>query len=281
MADGYAWMKDKASFSRRFSGILKTATETVVMTKNGPDRQFMANNDVSAVYIPNATALPEITGNFRNKYGISEDCFLVLHVANLYWQKNHLGLIDTLINLPESWKLVMLGNPTGEPECAKAVKAKLKQRSDILFISGLNRVDVSAAMETADVVVLSSFSEGSPNTILEAMSHKKPWLATPECGAANDNAGGIICCLPEFIEYLSVLQKSPDLRSQLGEIGYRHWRECFSWQPVINSWLELIETGNLSYSLATPLQIDSEMTRLRELIAARIISLKSVNRDVL
>jgi glycosyltransferase involved in cell wall biosynthesis len=273
-ADGYSRWKDNKRFCQRLACILKNSTAVVSMTKTGPDLQFMVNNGITPVYIPNATIVPETTRDFRKKYDIHENCFIILHVANLYWVKNHIGLIDTLHELPDSWKLVLIGNPTGEPDCAKAVISKLEKRSDILYVPGLNRDDVSAAMEAADVIVLSSFGEGSPNTILEAMSHKKPWLATPQCGAANDNAGGIICPLAEFFDHLSVLQEFPELRSRLGEIGYQHWQECFSWPKVIDVWISLIEARESRCSFTTSSQIHSEMGYLRGVISGRLEFLK-------
>ena len=242
--DGYLRWKNHPNFGERLSKILKENAKCLVMTKNGPDTQYMDNFAIDAIYVPNATMPIQPAGNFREKYGISEDVFLILHVANLYWVKNHLGLIKTLSNLPANWKLVMIGNPSGEKDCVDAVYSELKNRPDILFIPGLSSEWISSAMIASNVVVLASKGEGSPITILEAMSHGKPWIATPECGAANDHLGGIISKLKEFKYYLNLIYKNKKLRDNLGLLSYEHWKESYSWKAVMKIWISLIENKN-------------------------------------
>ncbi|ANA41219.1 hypothetical protein A2G06_14230 [Geobacter anodireducens] len=251
-ADGFGRWKDHAEFRTRLAAILRGANVAVALTRSGPDTQFMRSEGIAPAYLPNASSVPEPAGDFRQCYGIPKDRFMVLHVANLYWVKNHCGLLDALNDLPDSWQLVMVGRPSGEPDCAKAVKDKLALRPEVLYIPGLSREWVSAAMKAADVIVLSSFGEGSPNTILEAMAQGKPWIATPQCGAANDNAGGIISNLADFRRHLAVLQSMPDVRRALGEIGRLHWQESYSWDTVVKGWTDIIETGATGRTFTLP-----------------------------
>ncbi|BET59406.1 glycosyltransferase [Geobacter sp. 60473] len=265
-AFGYAMWKDRDGFAPRLAAILRSAQKVVTLTRNGVDAQFMAAAGIVPAYIPNASAVPAPAGDFRSAYGIPADSFLILHVANLYWTKNHLGLLDSLQNMPASWKLVLVGKPTGTPDCAKAVMEKLAERPEVLYIPGLSREWVSAAMVAADVIVLSSLGEGSPNTILEAMAQGKPWLATPQCGGANDNAGGIIVDLVRFPEYLDILYRTPRLRQTLGKLGHRHWQACLSWPKVVAGWIDLIERGTLSRTFDMPTDIREEMDHIYSLL---------------
>ncbi|WP_349431730.1 glycosyltransferase [Methylomarinum sp. Ch1-1] len=249
--DGYSKWIGNQSFRERLSRILKSSSAVLTMTQSGADVRFMRQSEIESCYIPNAVAACEPAGDFRARYSISGDAFLILHVANLYRVKNHLGLIDALDNLPENWKLVMIGHPT-EADCAAAVSEKLALRPDVLFIPGLDKEWIAAAMEAADAVVLASHGEGSPITVLEAMSHKTPWLATPMCGAVHDHAGGIVCELADFKQVLGRLSDSPELGRRLGEIGYQHWSGCYSWQAIIQGWVDLIETGRLQRRFDTP-----------------------------
>ena len=75
------------------------------------------------------------------------------------------------------------------------------------------------------------------------MSHKKPWLATPECGAANDHLGGFICPVSEFKIHLDFLEKNRWVLNELSEISFEHWNECYSWPIVLKGWTELIDQG--------------------------------------
>ena len=262
-ADGYESWKNDLNFEKRLAKILTEVGQPLVMTKSGPDTHYMKKYQLPSIYIPNATSITPSAGDFRSQYGIRKDHFLILHVANLFWVKNHSGLMDSLSDLPESWKLVMIGNPTGEPDCVNFVYQKLSNRPDILFIPGLPREWISAAMEAANAVVLASKGEGSPITILEAMSHKKPWIATPECGAANDHLGGFICRLSEFKKYLNAIKESPSCAQQLGLVSYEHWMKCYSWPVVIRGWVELIEQGNLNHDFLPDDKLIKRMAQIQ------------------
>ena len=267
--DGYSRWKDHPNFGARLAKILTEVGTPLVMTKSGPDTRFMRSAGIDAFYLPNATTPVPAAGDFRAQYGIAQDQFLVLHVANLFWVKNHIGLMDALQDLGPKWKLVMIGTPSGERACVQAVQEKLAHRPDILFIPGLSREWISAAMQAANVVVLASKGEGSPITILEAMSHKKPWLATQECGAANDHLGGFICELRNFKAYLQALRDHPQCSAELGAISLEHWRQHYSWPVAIQGWVDLIEHGKLRNPLVLGEDLVNRMTRVRgELLQA-------------
>lgn len=268
--DGYSRWKDHPQFPERLAAILKAASAALVMTKTGPDTRYMQRMGIDAVYLPNATKQVPAAGDFRKQYGIPEDRFVILHVANLYWVKNHVGLLDALQDLPPSWQLVLVGNPSGEPDCVAAVQARLAGRPEVLFIPGLSREWTSAAIQAADVQVLASLGEGSPITILEAMSHQKPWLATPQCGAANDHTGGLICTLDQFKSHLHVLDKHRDLKDALASIGYRHWQQCYSWPVALGGWIDLIEQGRLQQQIEPSPALVAEMADLRQRIKAAL-----------
>jgi glycosyltransferase involved in cell wall biosynthesis len=265
--DGYARWKDNQDFRQRLAAILKSSTAALTMTKSGPDHRFMREAGVEPVYLPNASSQAVPAGDFRQQLGIPADRFVILHVANLYWVKNHVGLIDALAGMPDNWQLVMIGTPTGATDCVEAVQAKLASRPEIKYIPGLPPEWVSAAMRAADVVVLASHGEGSPITLLEAMSHGKPWLATPQCGAANDHLGGFITDLPGFMPRLRQLAAQPALRKELGEVSHAHWSECYAWPVVLRGWMDLIETGRLQRSFEPGAALVERMRQVRAALA--------------
>ena len=271
--DGYSKWKGNPDFRTRLAKILGAADGALVMTKSGPDSQFMKSAGLDPIYLPNATVQVEAAGDFRARFGIPRETFLVLHVANLYWVKNHVGLIDALPALPPSWKVVMIGHSSGESDCAEAVQAKLEERPEILFIPGLPREWAAAAMREADVVVLASLGEGSPITILEAMSHRRPWLATPTCGATNDHVGGIICGLDTFRAHLEVLANDPQLRDALGDISYGHWQQCYSWPVAIRGWIDLIKHGRLLHEFEPSAELRGRMARASAQVEAALQAL--------
>ncbi len=274
----YATWRDDDEFRNRLGAILRNADSAVAMTRDGIDVEYMRSVGVSPRYIPNAVSICPPYGDFRQEQGIARDEFLILHVANLYRVKNHLALMEELSSLPKPWRLVMIGHPWGDPEAAEQFLRELPNHPDVLYIPGLPKEKISAAMEAADVLLLASLGEGSPVTILEAMAHGKPWIATPTCGAVHDNAGGIISPLPEFRKNLALLYHNPEIRRQLGMLGQAHWGASFSWPVVIKGWIELIETGNLSKSFDMPAtvaqkgeELNREMDTLRNAGSAPLL----------
>ena len=91
---------------------------------------------------------------------------------------------------------MMVGRPSEERAYVRDVQDALRTRPDVLYIPGLSAEEVAAAMEEADLLVLASHMQASPLCILEAMSHRLAWLATPGCGAVSEHAGGIMTAVP-------------------------------------------------------------------------------------
>lgn len=242
---GYASWRHNAAFRQRLCSSLKKANQVIAFNPQGPDAEFLLEEQLPVAYIPNACSPIESAEDFRAEMGIDPGRFLLLHVANFFTVKNHLGLIDALAAMPEDWLLVMIGHPV-DTDYFQAVSKRIAGAKNIQLIAGLPPAKVQAAMKAADVVLLSSLGEGFPTTLLEAMASAKPWLATPTCGAANQLTGGLIALLEQFPNLLACLAERPQLRQRLGETGYSHWQQCFNWETVITRWEALIEQGQIT-----------------------------------
>lgn len=259
----------------RVTMILQKAHGALALTRQGIDATFMSQAEIVPIFLPNATTPVVPIMDFRETYRISRNAFLIIHVANIWKVKNHLGLIRTLSPVPHPWKLVLIGMPFDkggqeEMENAEQIAEALKGRPDILYIPGLPEVDIAAAMKAANVVVLASHAEISPMAILESMSYGTPWLATPECGDVTAKAGGIVAPLNVFRAILQILCQYTDLCESLGMLGYAHWEACFSWDVVKKGWIELVEQGHPSSTFDMPQEIIEKMnvlqTRLNEIL---------------
>lgn len=241
-SDGFLKWRDNIVFRYRLKKVLtQKNVHALTMTKTGYDSVFMQEESIDYTYIPNSVKKIKKAGSFREKYNINKDIFLILHVANLYSVKNHIGLIDSLAELDSNYKLVMIGNPVGSKDYVDSVLKKIEKIGEsIVFVPGLSKEWISAAMDECDVVVLASFGEASPITILEAMSHGKPWIATPECGAVNDHDAGFVTDLSEFKEKLYLLKDS-NLYNKMCQKSYECYIKNYSWSLNIKKWVNLIE----------------------------------------
>jgi tetratricopeptide (TPR) repeat protein len=157
----------------------------------------------------------------------------------------------------------MIGSRSEESGFMEAVQEKRAHRPDILFIPRLSREWMAAAIQAANVVVLAANGEGSPITILEAMSHKKPWLATPEYSEAKTQLGGFTCEWRNLKDYLQALKDHPQWCDELGVVGFEHWRQHHSWPVAVQGWVDLIEYEKLRNPLVFDINQVSRMARIR------------------
>ncbi len=278
--EGYSRWEHNPIFRDRLASILKNATACLALTSDGIESKFLRSVDISPVLIPNAVDPLPPANDFRKIYGIPDSQFMILHVANLWPVKNHLGLLRALEGMNQGWKLVMIGYPPyhdSQSPYVQEVLGSVQGRSDVLYIPGLDSAGISAAMQACDVFVLPSHGEVSPLVVLEAMAHARPWVVTPQCGSASDLAGGAITALEGFRDVLSVLSRSPDLRKRLGKLGQLQWQTSYRWEHVIEAWKELVDQGTVSYSFEMPDQIRTANRQcLAELDSALRVSFLSI-----
>jgi glycosyltransferase involved in cell wall biosynthesis len=272
-ADGYSQWRNNLDFRSRLSRLLKGVHAVVAMSRNGQEVKFFREEEIPFDYLPNAAEAAEGLINFRERHNVPRDCPMVLHVANLWPVKNHLGLMRALSLLPGDWQLVMIGHPSQDAAYLEQVRQAVDADRRFRLIPGLPHAETAAAMAAADVVLLASHGEVSPITILEAMAHGVPWLATPECGAVHDNAGGVVAPLEQFPNVLGNLMVHPEIARQLGRLGREHWDACHNWERVAAAWEEVILTGHAKDRFEMPPHVRAEMDTLLKKVASNEVAL--------
>lgn len=275
--DGYLRWKDNRQFRDRLSAVLRRATRVVSLTHKGADARFLESEGIPFDSIPNATTPEATTPDFRDAYGFEPGRPLVIHVANLWRVKNQLGLIRSFRDTQIDAQIALIGNPSGDKEYESAVRAEVPQDPRFTLLTGLHGEKIAAAMQSADLVLLPSLGDVFPVTLLEAMSHGKPWLATPQCGAANELAGGIIAPVEQFPAIAERLLANPDLLRRFGQAGRSHWEACFQWPRVAQVWSELITTGTQPSAWEAPRDIWEETLRLRRQVMGHETTSNSSN----
>lgn len=109
--------------------------------------------------------------------------------------------------------------------------------------------DVRKAIADSDCVVLPSYREGTPRTLLEAASMSKPLIATDVPGCNNvvkDNYNGFLCKLKDSEDLANKMERLLGLpKEKLEEFGRNSrekMKEKFDEKLVINAYLNSIET---------------------------------------
>jgi glycosyltransferase involved in cell wall biosynthesis len=137
---------------------------------------------------PFAPLDPEIVRNLRKTLPASAS--ILLTVGRLSHEKGHLDLLQALASIRRQWPddafhLVIAGEGPERPAIEAAIASE--GLASHVTLAGLQH-DIRPYYAVADLVVMPSHSEGSPNALLEAMIASKPIVAT--------RAGGI----PEIVE---------------------------------------------------------------------------------
>ena len=259
---GYSKWRRAEEFRQRMATLLKQVYKVISLTREGPDAQFLKEEGIANVFLPNATTPRETVLDFRCEFGFAPDQPLIVHVANLWPVKNHLNLIRMFHKLGPEYQMALIGNPSADTSYVNQVRNAVAEDERIRLIHGIEGEWVAAAMKAADLVVLASEGEVFPVTIVEAMSHAKTWLATPECGAVRELCGGVVAPLPEFPRIITKLIGNRALLTRLGKLGHAHWKACLNWNFLARAWQTLMEQGSHFISFEPPQEIRSETIRI-------------------
>jgi glycosyltransferase involved in cell wall biosynthesis len=117
--------------------------------------------------------------------------------------------------------LLLVGEgPERESIERQIVSTDLQER---VFLLG-PRLDVHDILDTADLVVLPSYSEGMPNAVLEAMAHGLPVVASDVGGVSSllGSGAGIVVTPSDENALTDALQRlidNPSLRADMGKKG--------------------------------------------------------------
>jgi glycosyltransferase involved in cell wall biosynthesis len=188
--------------------------------------------------IPNG--VEDLEGEWRTV--ISEDVLqitdkkpFVLFLGRLSWKKGLDRLLAAFAKTSVP-RLVIVG-PDDEGIAASllAFARELGIASRVQFLTRtVLGADKTHLFKTADLFVLPSYSENFGNTVLEAMQHRLPVIATPEVGAAaileEAGAGIVVSGEPRlFAAAIQQIATSEQLRRDMGDAGARHVKRHYSW----------------------------------------------------
>lgn len=104
-------------------------------------------------------------------------------------------------------------------------------------------------IDQSNFLILSSFLEGTPNALLEAMSRKKPVIASDIPGndfVVNESKGGFLFKLEDEIDLadkiVDMIALSENQRKELGNNGFNFVLENYEINTILKKWERLIDT---------------------------------------
>ncbi len=184
---------------------------------SGPDRFVLIHNGIS-----------DIPLKFR--VGVNDPVHIVM-VARFSPQKDHASLINAINQLDSPVRLSLIGSGP----CYHQVKRQVETAnlSHCIELPG-ERVRVEEVLAQADVFVLTSFWEGLPISVLEAMRGALPIIATDVGGVSEmvDHGENGFLVRPgnvsSIVKYLARLAQNKHLRHQLGQNSRLRFEQNFT-----------------------------------------------------
>lgn len=134
----------------------------------------------------------------------------------------------------------------GNPASVQADQAKAWQDEGLVELLG-HVDDMSELMKSVDVVVLPSYREGLPKSLIEAAASAKPVITTdvPGCrDAVEDGVSGIVVPARDanaLAEAIIKLAESPDLRREMGAAGRERAVKYFAKEIIVNATMAVYE----------------------------------------
>lgn len=201
---------------------------------------------------------------FRKKYALQESDLAIGIIGRIVPIKNHLfflKVVKTLLSKNPAVRFFIVGDGALraelEKECHRlaidfSYYPQNPKIASLTFTSWI--INVSEAVCGLDIITLTSFSEGTPVSLLEAQAAGKP-VVTTRAGAVENivlqNQTGFISDLEDvesFTKYLEVLIADSSLRNQMGLMGISFVKENFEKQRQVADYrklyLNLLEIKN-------------------------------------
>jgi len=188
-------------------------------------------------------------GVLKKELGLNSDILLAGIVGRLVPIKNHKLFLDaakTLVthNLSLTTKFVIVGNGELRGDLEEYAN-KLGIKKDVIFLGW--RRDLETIYADLDIVCLTSFNEGTPVSLIEAMASSKPVIATDVGGVKDivkDGVSGRLVCSGDVNNLgaaILELLEDGNKRLEMGDNGRMFVRENFNKHRLIEDTKNLYE----------------------------------------
>lgn len=169
------------------------------------------------------------------------DKIRLLSVGNLVELKGHDLVIRSLLHLPETFHLSIVGDGPMRSQLRRLSK-EIGVESRVHFLGRLSRGDLIKEYNAADLLVLASSREGMANVLLESIACGTPVVATDVGGnkeVVNENVGELVSRRDPDNLATSIQRQ---ISRQLVRANIRRYAESFSWGATTSGQLEMFKS---------------------------------------
>lgn len=179
----------------------------------------------------------------RAKLGLSAELVIGM-VATFSEKKDHRTIIlaaHSILRLRNDVTFVFVGDGPTLDDCKHMIEERFRYK--IRFLG--RRMDVESIVNIFDIGVLSTYTEGISNSIMEYMAFEKPVVATDGGGTAElvkDKKTGFLVKTQDpqdMANKIMLLVDDKDLRIAMGKAGRRELEKKFDFRLMIDNYISL------------------------------------------
>lgn len=201
------------------------------------------------VVIPNGLVFADPVNDrraARGRLGVTDSEFAIMLIGRMEYQKNHVLALRAFSMLSRRIhpRAILLFAGAGENEVMlRGLATALKVDDRVRFLGYRN--DVPALLPGADLVLMTSWFEGMPLALLEAMIAGVPIVTTPWLGAANMLGDGRYGFLSSDFEPLHVAAEieraitRPNIRRSVAERARAHVRDQYHMDRMVDAYRDM------------------------------------------
>lgn len=226
-----------------------------------PKKIFFQNDEDQQLFVERNMVDPNITDilpgsgidfeRFKSKQPQAKGNFTFLLISRLITDKGILEYIDAVKKLKTKGlkaKFQLLGpkDPAHKRGIPVSIIDSWLKDGAVEYLGTTE--DVREFIDRSDCVVLPSYREGTPRTLLEAASMGKPIVATNVPGCTNvvkDHFNGLLCKAKDSSDLADKMQQmyslNDSVRQEMGKNSRKLIEQRFDEQMVINKYLQNID----------------------------------------
>jgi glycosyltransferase involved in cell wall biosynthesis len=193
--------------------------------------------------------------DFRKTWGIQEDELVIMIIGRLVPVKNHRLFLEAINHVKTKSTRKVIGVIVGDGEermnmerMADEMGLSLRntpvnEGEDLLFTSWIHQVDWACA--GSDIILLTSFNEGTPVSLIEAQAAGKAILSTRTGGVENivkENVTAYLADLEQrddFFHKLLTLIQNDKIRNEMGDHGWEEVKQKFHYTRLVEDMKKL------------------------------------------
>lgn len=163
-------------------------TDLVITVSNSMKNELVKNfKDLNPYVIYNGIGqLDKIINQeeiikFKSDYNLNDEYKYILTVGHLEKRKNYFNLLcafNEIRKVKGEFKLIILGNDSGEMENLKNYVTKNNLINYVIFLKGLSDIEVIKAYKISSLFVFPSYYEGFGIPLIEAMTYGTPYVTS-------------------------------------------------------------------------------------------------------